>query len=81
MPVLSDNEFDQLASAFITGPYRHHKGGLYEVLGLGREEATLQVVVIYKACKNNTLWTRTLEVFTELVDTPQGQRPRFEPVQ
>ncbi|HEX4843959.1 MAG TPA: DUF1653 domain-containing protein [Limnobacter sp.] len=80
MPALTDAEFDQLASTFPIGPYRHHKGGLYEVLGLGREEATLQVVVIYKACKNNTWWTRTLEVFTEPVQTPQGIRPRFEPV-
>ncbi|WP_370263903.1 DUF1653 domain-containing protein [Limnobacter sp.] len=80
MPSLSDSEFSALSQTFPTGPYRHYKGGLYEVLGLGREEATLDVVVIYKSCKNNTWWTRPIEVFTEKVDTVDGLRPRFEPV-
>lgn len=76
---MTNDEFDQLVRNFPTGPYTHYKGGDYEVLSLGREEATLRPIVIYKACKNNTWWTRPLEVFTELVDTPEGQRPRFTP--
>lgn len=76
---LTDDEFNQLAATFTTGPYVHYKGGRYEVLGLGREEATLQVIVIYQSCRNNTLWTRTLEDFTSSVQTPEGERRRFTP--
>ncbi len=55
------------------GRYRHYKGGEYEVLGLGREEATHRTVVIYIAHAfqiedpNILFWTRPLDDFNETV--------------
>lgn len=55
------------------GIYRHYKGGLYEVLGIGLEEATLAIVVIYSPIDEPTdfmkgfgatMWTRPIEDFS-----------------
>lgn len=76
---LSDAEFDTLRATFKVGAYRHYKGGEYEVLGLARQEHTGQPLVVYKALRNNTLWTRPIDNFTAWVDTPQGRMRRFTP--
>jgi hypothetical protein len=61
------------------GIYRHYKGGLYQVLGLGLEEASLAPVVVYapvdgnsvlRTSPNATMWTRPLEDFNAMVSLP-----------
>jgi hypothetical protein len=44
--------------------YRHYKGGVYVVLTLAVEEATLEPVVVYRSCERGTVWTRLLGDFT-----------------
>lgn len=67
------------------GIYRHYKGGLYEVIGVGRIEADNQEVVIYKSMqdkggfKAGSLWVRPLTVFSETVEVNGEQLPRFAP--
>ncbi len=61
-------------------PYRHYKGGAYAVVGVGRFEADLAPVVVYRALRDpSLLWVRRADVFTEPVATPQGEMPRFAP--
>ncbi|WP_240804973.1 DUF1653 domain-containing protein [Cupriavidus oxalaticus] len=61
-------------------PYRHHKGGAYAVVGIGRLEADLAPAVVYRALRDPALlWVRRADVFTEPVTTPQGEVPRFAP--
>ena len=58
-------------------PYRHHKGGAYAVVGIGRLEADLAPAVVYRALRDPALlWVRRADVFTEPVTTPQGEVPR-----
>jgi predicted metal-dependent HD superfamily phosphohydrolase len=61
-------------------PYRHYKGGAYSVTGIGRFEADLAPVVVYRAMRDpSLLWVRRADVFSEPVATPQGEVPRFAP--
>ncbi|MBP0622239.1 DUF1653 domain-containing protein [Cupriavidus sp. LEh25] len=61
-------------------PYRHHKGGAYAVVGIGRLEADLAPAVVYRAMRDPALlWVRRADVFSEPVVTPQGEVPRFAP--
>jgi hypothetical protein len=59
------------------GPYRHYRGGRYEVLGLARHSETLEPLVVYRSQAEGGLWVRPATMFTELVTTPDGPRPRF----
>ncbi|SOZ37242.1 conserved protein of unknown function [Cupriavidus neocaledonicus] len=61
-------------------PYRHYKGGAYAAVGVGRFEADLAPVVVYRALRDpSLLWVRRADVFSEPVATPQGAVPRFAP--
>lgn len=43
--------------------YIHYKGGAYELIGIGRDVATLEPVVIYKSCATGELWVRAEAAF------------------
>lgn len=48
------------------GKYRHFKGGLYQVIALGKHSETLEDLVLYKALYNNTTseyWVRPIDSF------------------
>ncbi len=62
------------------GKYRHFKGKDYEVIGVGKIEATLEDVVIYKPLykSEHSLWVRPLAVFIENVEVDGKTMPRFE---
>lgn len=60
------------------GPYRHYKGGEYEVIGLARHSETLEVQVVYRPLYNNSgLWVRPYSMFIEEVDIAGKLQPRF----
>jgi hypothetical protein len=64
------------------GLYRHYKGKMYEVLGIGRHSETLEEFVIYKALYktkfgNGSLWVRPLKMFKEKVVVDGKTIPRF----
>ncbi len=69
------------------GLYRHYKGNLYEVLGIGRDADSHDDVVIYRALYdseefgNNAFWSRSLSVFAEKVEYEGKLVPRFERVE
>lgn len=46
------------------GWWRHRKtDGLYEIIAFGLEESALTPVVIYKACRDGSIWTRPCNNF------------------
>lgn len=62
------------------GTYKHFKGDLYEVLGIGVCTETGQEYVIYNTLKQNTpstLWLRPLKMFQEAVEVDGKVVPRF----
>ena len=59
---------------------RHHKGGLYEVLGACVIEANLETGILYRPLHGDgqsLTWMRPASAFFETVQTDQGDRPRF----
>ncbi len=61
------------------GVYRHFKGDLYRVLGVGRlSEDPDQEFVVYQSVKLGTIWLRPLDMFCEDVDRDGYKGPRFK---
>jgi len=65
------------------GKYRHYKGKLYEVIGVGYHTESLEKVVIYRALYEDpkfgkdALWVRPKEMFLETVEVEGEKIPRF----
>lgn len=61
--------------------HRHYKGGLYRLIGIGREERGLNWVAIYQNDRGE-LWTRPVEEFFGDIDGLDIglTGPRFAPV-
>lgn len=62
-----------------SGIYRHYKGGLYYVTGVGQHTETEEYLVFYKDGKGIP-WARPLEMFVEQVEYEGKMVPRFEPI-
>ena len=62
-----------------SGIYEHYKGKHYEVLGVARHSETSEELVVYRVLSGDGgLWTRPLEMFTELVEVNGERVPRFQ---
>ena len=60
------------------GYYRHFKGNLYEVIGVGIHSETGEKLVVYRACYGEGgLWLRPYEMFEEVVEWEGKQVARF----
>ncbi len=64
------------------GIYRHYKGNLYRILGVGKHSETQEELVIYQPLYESkfgkdALWVRPLGMFLEDVDFNGKRVPRF----
>ncbi len=65
------------------GTYRHYKGDLYTVIGIGYHTETMEQLVIYQAryyskeFGNNALWVRPLSMFLEKIVVDDKEITRF----
>lgn len=60
------------------GHYRHHKGGVYEVLDVVRHSETLEPLVLYRPLHEPAaLWVRPHAMFIETIEVDGQRRPRF----
>lgn len=65
------------------GRYRHFKGGICEVIGVGRHSETLEELVFYrhqdeaKGFAKQSLWARPKKMFFEKVMVKGKRVPRF----
>lgn len=60
------------------GYYKHFKGNLYEVIGIGKHSETLEELVIYKSIKDNSIWVRPLSMWNETIERDNKTYKRFE---
>ena len=60
------------------GYYKHFKGNIYEVIGIGKHSETLEELVIYKSIKDNSIWVRPLSMWNETVERDNNIYKRFE---
>lgn len=65
------------------GIYRHYKGKLYELIGIGHHTETFEKMVLYRGLYTdnefgkNPLWVRPLDMFVEAVEYEGKTVPRF----
>ena len=66
------------------GLYRHYKGGLYRVLGVGCHTETLEYYVVYAPAEPKAnipeMWLRPYDMFTETIEIEGKIHPRFEKI-
>lgn len=58
------------------GKYKHYKGKIVEVIGVGKHSETLEKLVIYKEGKN--IWVRPEDMFKEKVIVNGKSVSRFK---
>ena len=69
----------------VNGIYRHFKGHVYRVIGVGKDADNLEEKVVYQNVDNDEIWIRNKEEFLSLVDKKKyskvKQKHRFELVE
>ena len=58
--------------------YRHFKGGIYEMMGIGTQTETKEEMVIYKSSETGKLFVRNKEMFFNNVLLDGIEVPRFK---
>ena len=61
------------------GLYRHFKGGQYELLDVARDSETEELLAVYRALDDpTTIWVRSVDMFSGVVERQDGSFRRFE---
>ncbi len=58
------------------GKWKHFKGTIYEVIGVGKHSETLEEMVVYK--HDGELWVRPKNMFLETIERDGKRMKRFE---
>ncbi len=70
----------------IPGKYKHYKGEVCEVVGVGHHSETLEKLVFYRALRDseefgsNALWVRPIAMFSEAVKHEGAAVQRFQKI-
>ena len=48
--------------------YRHYKGNIYKIIGLGKHSETCEDMVVYQSVKTGEIWIRPKSMWNEVVD-------------
>lgn len=68
----------ELAQSIALGPYKHYRGGEYEVLCIARLESDVsKEMVIYTSLEHRDVWARPVNEFTEYLQLENYTGPRF----
>lgn len=59
--------------------YRHYKGGIYNVIGMGKHTETQEELVFYEGA-DGKLWARPMKMFFEEVEVNGVKTKRFQHV-
>lgn len=77
------SEFDDLPT-IESGLYRHYKGNMYRVLGVGCHTEADEYYVVYSPAEPKEgipeFWLRPFDMFTETVEIDGKTFPRFEKI-
>jgi hypothetical protein len=60
-------------------PYRHYKGGVYDLVCEAELEADHTPVIVYRG-QDGRIWVRPKAAFFETVELDGAQVPRFAPL-
>lgn len=67
------------------GFYRHFKGNIYEVIGVGKHSETTEELVVYRGLYNSphgygAIWLRPIPMFLETIERDGKTMRRFDPI-
>lgn len=72
-----EKSFDEI----VPGYYKHFKGHLCRVIGVGKHTETEEEFVVYKHVADGKIWIRPKEMWNDTKKTPNGEEvKRFERV-
>ena len=77
-----DKNLSKEAQSLQPGKYRHFKGDIMEVIGIGLHSESLEEFVVYRHVTGERagephLWVRPVRMFLEVVERDGRQVPRF----
>jgi cyclomaltodextrinase / maltogenic alpha-amylase / neopullulanase len=58
------------------GKWKHFKGGVYSVIGLGKHSETMEEFVVYE--HDGQIWLRPKKMFLETIEKEGKTMPRFK---
>lgn len=58
----------------LNGIYKHYKGNLYRVIGIGKHSENLEDMVIYQSIDNHAIWVRPLYMWEEEINSSGEKR-------
>jgi len=61
--------------------YKHFKGGIYELVGIGKNSETEEEMVVYKSVDTGKIWVRPKNMFFEKVEVSGHKVDRFEKIE
>lgn len=56
------------------GTYQHYKGGVYELVAVGRHSETLEAMCIYVSTDTGEFWVRPAAMWDEEVPVPRFKK-------
>ena len=76
----------QISKEIKPGKYRHYKGDIVEVIGMGVHSETLEEFVVYKHISGKRVgkgyfWVRPANIFIENVEIEGKTLPRFRRIE
>ena len=60
------------------GKYKHFKGAIYELIGVGKHSETMEEMVFYKKLVDDTFWVRPKTMFEDTIERENYKGPRFK---
>lgn len=68
----------EVSTGLELGYYKHFKGNYYQLIAVATHSETLEPMVVYKALSGDKgVWVRPAGMWTELIDRPEYNGPRF----
>ena len=60
------------------GIYKHFKGGIYRVIGVGKHSESLDEMVVYQSVSDGGIWVRPVAMWDEKVERDGKILSRFQ---
>lgn len=71
---MTNSDFKTEPKIKIGGIYKHYKGNIYKVLGIGKHSETCEDMVVYQSQKDGRIWIRPIGMWNEYVSKADALR-------
>lgn len=71
---MTNSNFNRTPDIKIGGIYKHYKGNIYKVIGIGKHSETCEDMVVYQSQKDNQIWIRPIGMWNEFISEVNSKR-------